>query len=407
MKKAISIILIFMFLFTMSGCGEPPKSQPAQKESSAAKEDPKVDGFDKSWHDAKTIKIGMAIALTGPNAQLGIDAKRGAEIALKDIDSKINGKPIELIVYDEKGTPEQSMKAVTRLIEQDKVNVIYGPTLSNSIMAVMPTAEAAKTPLIGAAVGAGWTKQGWKYVFRPVCNTYYQLVESKRVFKKLGVKKVAIFNINDEYGNGSKNDVIKILEAEGGYTVAATETYKTGDQDFTGQIAKIIQSGADTVYMAVLSADAGLFVKQLRKAGYNKPLIGDNTWSAKAVREVGGDAANDVYFTAPYVLPDTAEDIKSFESPIMKKFLTTYFADYKEAPLSDNTYRAYDGFKVLFKGIEKAKSLDGTKIMETIQNINDYEGLGGKFNYQGANGDGIKTARIFVIKSGKFQEVKD
>jgi len=70
---------------------------------------------DKSWEDAKTVKIGVALYLTGPGAQMGIDSRRGHDIAIKEAGGKINGKPIELVVYDEKGNPAEAMKAVTRL----------------------------------------------------------------------------------------------------------------------------------------------------------------------------------------------------------------------------------------------------------------------------------------------------
>jgi len=397
----LAIITLTAVLVT-AGCGG---SSPAPTPAAAPTKDAATAGGDKSWEEAKTVKYGVALYLTGPGAQMGIDSKRGIDIALKEIGGKINGKPVEIIMYDEKGTPAEAMKSITRLITQDKVNVIFGPQLSNSIMAVGPTAEAAKTPLMGAAVGAGWTRQGWKYIFRPVVNTYYLGQGAMTLFKKLNVKKVAIFHINDEFGISSKKDLVEMLEKAGGYEIVATETHKAGDQDFTGQSAKIVQSGADAVFLAVLSNDAGPIAKQLRKAGFTKPLIGDTSWSAKPVREIAGEATNGVYFAAPYVLPDTKEDIKDFKNPLMRKYLETYFADYKEAPMSENTYRAYDGTRILIKAITNAKSLDGTKIRDAIENIDDYEGLGGKFNFRGANGDGIKTYSLFVIKDGKVQQI--
>jgi branched-chain amino acid transport system substrate-binding protein len=360
---------------------------------------------DKSWQEAKTIKIGVALYLTGPGAQMGIDSRRGQDIALKEAGGKIDGKPVELVVYDEKGNPAEAMKAVTRLINQDKVHAIYGPQLSNSIFAVGPTIEAGKVPLMGGAVGASWTRQGWKYIFRPVVNTYYTNLEALKLFKRLNAKKVAFFHINDEFGIGSKKDMAELLEKAGGYEIVATETHRAGDQDFTGQCAKIVQSGADVVSMAVLSNDAGPIMKQLRKAGFTKPVIGDTSFSAKPVREVAGSAANGVYFVAPYILPDTKDDIKNFKNPLLQKYLETYFADYKEAPMSENTFRAYDGMRILMKAFAKAKSVEGPKVRDALESIDDYEGLGGKFNFKGANGDGIKTSSFFVIRDGKVMEL--
>lgn len=361
---------------------------------------------DQSWEQAKAVKIGVALYLTGPGAQMGIDSRRGQDIALKEAGGKIDGKPVELVVYDEKGNPAEAMKAVTRLINQDKVHAIYGPQLSNSIFAVGPTIEAAKVPLMGGAVGATWTRQGWTYIFRPVVNTYYTNLEALKLFKRLNAKKVAFFHINDEFGIGSTKDMVELLEKAGGYEIVARETHKAGDQDFTGQCAKIVQSGADVVFVVVLSNDAGPIMKQLRKAGFTKPVIGDTSFSAKPVREIAGSAANGVYFTAPYILPDTKDDIKNFKNPLLQKYLETYFADYKEAPMSENTFRAYDGMKILMKAFAKAKSVEGPKVRDAIESIDDYEGLGGKFNFKGAKGDGIKASSFFVIRDGKVMELE-
>jgi branched-chain amino acid transport system substrate-binding protein len=135
-------------------------------------------------------------------------------------------------------------------------------------------------------------------------------------------------------------------------------------------------------------------------------VIGDTSFSAKPVREIAGSAANNVYFVAPYILPDTKDDIKNFKNPHIQKFLEAYFAEYKEAPMSENTYRAYDGMKLFIKAFTNAKSIEGAKVRDAIENIDDYEGLGGKFNFKGAKGDGIKTASAFVIRDGKVMELE-
>ena len=73
--------------------------------------------------------------------------------------------------------------------------------------------------------------------------------------------------------------------------------------------------------------------------------------------------------------------------------------------MSENTYRAYDGMKILMKAFANAKSVEGPKVRDAIESIDDYEGLGGKFNFKGAKGDGIKTSSFFVIRDGKVMEL--
>ena len=118
--------------------------------------------LDPSLANASAIKVGVAITLTGPQSSVGRESDRGIDLAVKEINDAggIYGKKLEVIKYDEKGDPQESLKVVTRLIEQDKVNVIFGPLSSNSMMAVGEYVNSAKTVTMGPAVGVVWTNQG-------------------------------------------------------------------------------------------------------------------------------------------------------------------------------------------------------------------------------------------------------
>ncbi len=374
---------------------------------------PAADGqIDPSLANAPVIKVGVAITLTGPQSSVGRESDRGIDIAVKEINDAggIHGKKLEVVKYDEKGDPQESLKAVTRLIEQDKVNVIFGPLSSNSMMAVGEYVNGAKTVTMGPAVGVVWTNQGWDYVFRCTSNTYMQCVQAADLIEKMGYKKIAIFNINEEYGNNSRKDIIALLEKKNiGVKIVAVEVYKNGDTDFTSQSVKIANSDADCVFLVAWANDCGSLLKQIRRAGFDGPIVGDNSLPGLPVREVAGSASANVYCTAAYILPDTVAEIDSnpsFAAPMINKYLHTYYKTYKELPTNDNCYRSYDGIYILAEAIKNAKSLKSEDIQKALSNIDGLDRIAGKFSYVGNHGEGIYAVNVYRFVDGKVELYK-
>ena len=365
--------------------------------------------IDPSLANASEIKLGVAITLTGPQSSVGRESERGIELAVKEINDAggILGKKFQVIKYDEKGDPQESLKVVTRLIEQDQVNVIFGPLSSNSMMAVGEYVNNAKTVTMGPAVGVVWTNQGWDYVFRCTSNTYMQCVQAADLIEKQGYKKIAIFNINEEYGNNSRKDIIALLEKKNiGIQIVANEVYKNGDTDFTSQSVRIANSGADCVFLVGWANDCGSLLKQIRRSGFEGPIVGDNSLPGLPVREVAGSASDDVYCTAAYILPDTVAEIDtnpSFTSPMINKFLHAYYKEFKELPTNDNCYRSYDGIYIIAEAIKNAKSIKSADIQKALSNIDNFDRIAGVFSYVGNHGEGIYTVNVYRFVDGKVE----
>ena len=422
LKKVCAVTTVMALSVSLMACGnktpagngiESTKEQKA--ESAADSAEPissagaETEGdFDSSWNESDTIKIGVAVTLTGTQSGPGKDSERGALIALDEINAQggIHGKQVELIVYDDKGKPDEALKVVTRLIEQDGVHAVFGPLSSNSTMAVGEYINDAQVPAMGPAVGVVWLQQGWEYYFRATSNSYWLTEGCYQMMKEDGMKSTAFFNINEEYGNNSVKDMQDLIDADGTMEVLAKEMYKDGDTDFTAQCAKIVAADPDCIFVVAWSNDCGQLLKQLRQAGYDKPVYSDNSFTAAPVRQIGGEAANNSYLTAAYLLPDSIEDIDSnpaFEGEKINHYLRAYADRYNELPVSDNTYRSYDGIKIIAKAIEEAKSLNGPDICQALHAIDDYEGIVGTMNYAAYdNGEGISNVNWYKIEDGKI-----
>ena len=393
MKKLISLLLVLTMVLCVAAFAE---------------DNP--DGLDDSLLNAESIKIGYAVTLTGASSTIGVQSQRGLELAVNRINEAggIYGKPIEVITYDDGGTSETAIKVVTRLIEDDDVDILIGPFGSNSIMACGDYIEEAEVPMMGVPVGAAWLRQGWTYLFRATASTYSMVMQAAELIKSMDVKTLAIYNVNEEYGNTSKNDMIEKLKADNAdIEIVLEEVWKNGDTDYTSQSARIAEVNPDAVYVIGWANDLGALLKQLRQGGYEGIVVGDNAFTSLKMREVAGEAANGAYFTAAYILPSTYEDIDNdpaFSDPLMNDYLHLYYDNYGELPTDDNAFRSFDAINIIAEGIKIAKSLDGEALRDAFSGIHDFQCLVGTMDYRGNNGEGITGARMYVIEDGKSVE---
>jgi branched-chain amino acid transport system substrate-binding protein len=272
-------------------------------------------------------------------------------------------------------------------------------------MAVGDYVNNSEMPLMGPAVGIVWLAQGWDYIFRATANTGSMVQTAFATIKAKGYKTVGFFNINEEYGNNSIKDFDALLAKDPIVTVTAREKYKDGDTDFTAQCVKIRQANPDAVYLVGWSNDCGQIIKQIRAAGYDKPIYGDNAFTGASVRQVAGAAAENCFFAAAYIMPDSVAEIDtnpSFAGKTINKYLKAFNKKYNALPNEDNAYRAYDGIMILAEAIGNAKSLKGSAIRDAIHAISNHEGNIGIMNYaRFPNGECVDVVATWEIKGGK------
>ncbi len=349
------------------------------------------------------IKIGIFGPLTGPNAENGENSRRGAELAVKKINDAggLLGQPIELVSYDDKSSAEEAVKNVTRLVEIDKVTAIVGSLHSGNILASAPVLEEYQTPCVGTGTSPTWLQQGFTYLFRACSNSGVTVLELARYANDNGLLNIAALHSNDEYGNTGARDMLTALEQYGG-TYIAQESFTSGDRDFTGQIAKIITSNPDAVFVFCLGPDCGAVTKQLRDAGYSGLILGCEGYSYSTVIPEAGDSANNVFFAAQYLV--NYSDPSEASNPLMKEYLETYVAEYGEMPPSDNGCRTYDAVNIIAEGIKAAGSIDRIALRQAINDIQSLTGLAGEFSFAGKQGEGIERLRLYEIVDGKYVE---
>jgi len=209
---------------------------------------------------AAEIKIGVAEVLTGNAAQYGVPIRKGFELAVGELNGTggINGNKIELVIEDEQGKKEEAINVFKKLIFQDKVLMLFGPTLSNSAQASDPVAQAGKVVVFGTSNTADGITSIGNYVFRnSVTEADILPVTLKVAAQETGLKKVAVLFGNDDiFTKSGYDNFVKALQALK-IPVATTETFAKGDVDFKPQLTKIKGSNPDAIVLSALVAEGG------------------------------------------------------------------------------------------------------------------------------------------------------
>lgn len=386
MKKILAVILAVCVIFTLAACSG----------NNGGATDPSSGKTDRT---GETIKIGLYGTITGTNALAGEMLEKGATVAVEQINANggINGATLELVVYDDKSSPEGAVKAVQRLVDVDKVIAMVGSNSSPNIIAGAEISEEAGVIQVGAGTSPSYTNAGYNYIFRGTANANLPNKAFVDAMAAMGASKIAILSIASEYGTSGVASVKALLPDT--MEIVCEEQYQATDTDFTGQTAKAISSGADSVVLYGTTSDMALMIKQLRANGYDGYIYGPEGLGVPDIINVAGDAANKVIFGSGAVIPATIEDAAN---DVEKAFLTTFVEKYGEMPVSDVVYRGYDAACLIGLALNSCEDITNPdSIREAFLKITDYEGIAGTYNFSDGSGDGLSTARVYIVENGK------
>jgi branched-chain amino acid transport system substrate-binding protein len=357
---------------------------------------------------AADIKFGVAEALSGGAAQYGVAIRNGLQLAADEINAKggINGNKIRLVIEDEQGKKEEAINVVKKLIFQDKVLMVFGPTLSNSMFAGGPVANGAKTVIFGTSVTANGITDIGPYVFRnSVMESDVLPVTIASAAKHYNIKKVAVIYGNDDAFTKSGYDVFKTVLAERKLPVTTTETYVKGDVDFKAQLTKIKASAPDAVICSCLAEEAANIMTQARGLGIKAPFIGGNGFNSPKLFEISKLAGEGTFVGSPWSNTNPA--------PANKAFVAEYLKKYNTEP-NQFAAQGYDAVYIAAAALKDIKLTgDLSADREAFKNALPkaaINGATGPFKFRPAKTkdgkiggwDADQKPFIYVVKGGKF-----
>ena len=326
---------------------------------------------------AADLTVGVLAEISGSQATIGIDMANAVRLAASQINAKggVLGQKIMLSVQDEACDPQQAVNAASKLVSENAIGVVGGscsgstlPTLKIFGDAHIPLVITAanSTKLIGANPGNG---------FMINSTGYDQVATAVKFFKSKGINTIAVVDEGDAY-SADLSQLTREDWSKSGGKVVMKGVATSGEQDFSAMVTQIKAANPDAVFwIARAYADGGLFIKQLRQAGYAGLIaLGDGN-NSPTLFALAGAAANGVYcFSNP-----TAEDL-----PNAKDFIAAYRAQFNQMP---GPYAAlsYDGMELLANAITTAGSTDKEKIIAVLKQTKDFPGVAGPINFTPQN----------------------
>ena len=344
----------------------------------------------------ETIKIGMCAPVTGPAAESGGYAIKGAKLALDAVNKAggILGKQAELIVEDDQTTNPGIVLAFSKLAAQSDIVAFLGSIRSTQVHAMAPDVLKLGKPVMIGGTDPNLTHMGnqWLFRFRPN-DSYSGRVIAEYGVNTLGKKKWFVLHSTDAFGTAGGKALTEALGKLG--ATATDQGYANQSQDFTPVVLAIKQSGADILgSYFTFENDLGIFGRQLRQLGVNIPWVGSPSIVNITALKLAGPALYNTYGVADYA-EDSSEGSKAFGK--------VYRDAVKVAPDNQSSW-TYDAVTVLSAAINKAGSTDPAKIREAILATKKFPGAEGEYNFD-QNGDGLHGYNI--VKNDKGTIVFD
>ncbi|MBS4189575.1 ABC transporter substrate-binding protein [Bacillus sp. FJAT-49705] len=377
-KPFLSISILMLVL--LSACSG--KSSETTGEGTSSKEG-----------DVINAKIGVISYITGPGAAYGEAITNGFKLAQKEINDKgeVN---INLVIEDSAGKQEEALSAAQKLMSDDSIVALLGPTLSTEMNVVGPEAELNGIPIMGTSTTAEGIPQIGEYVFRNSLPEALAIPTSiKKAVEKNSVKKVAILYGNDDVFTKSGFDTMKKVAEDMGLEIVTIETFQKGQSDYNAQLTKIKGLEPDLILCSALYNEGAVIMDQARKMGVDVPFVGGNGFNSPQVIEIAGKAADGLIVATPW--------FGDKENPKVQAFNEKYEAEYKMKP-DQFAAQAYDALYIMAEALKNAGEADRDKLKEALLEIKDLEGILGKFSFD-KDGDVVMDPTVLIIKDGKFK----
>ena len=347
----------------------------------------------------KEIILGANYEMTGALAAVAKQTVNGINLAIKQTNEQggVLGKQIKLIIADNKSEPSESANAITKLIKNDNVKLVFGSVASSNVLATVQIAHDSKIPLITAtATNPSVTMeqdQVRPYVFRTCFIDPFQgEVMANFAAKSLQAKTAVMYiDSSSDYSKGLAKIFAEKFIANGGMIIGE-ESFLQKDQDFKSTLTKIKAINPDVVFIPAYYEEVGKIIRQAREIGIKSQLIGTDGWDDPKLIEIAGLSAVEGTFFSNHYSPQD-------QDPKVVEFVKAYKAEYNQEP-SALAVLGYDCALVVIDAIKRAGSDDPEKIRQALEETKKLQITTGLLSIDN-NHNTIKSAVVVEIKNGQ------
>ena len=346
------------------------------------------------------VKIAAIVPISGAGAFDGQLALEGMQAMAEVINAKggvLGGRKLELVVYDDKGTPEEGVSAAKRAMEQDKVDLIVGGWFSAVALSMKEETRDKIISVMTSSQHPEVTAKGHKYLFRlNATSTMMSDKYSQFICGTMKPKSVAFITINDDYGRLEVENYKRLLAACN-VEVKGNEFYNRNDTDFTTALTKLRSLNADAIYVSAINTAQGATIyRQIRQTGYKGTIIASAGNMNPKLIELSGPALEGVYCVSLFA-PDS-------KNAMLQKWVQEYGKMFKNEPAFIGTLGG-QAVEVLAAAVNKAGDARAyDKIAEALKG-QTWPTLLGEVKYE-PNGQALQNIYLVQVTRGKIIGVK-
>ena len=297
------------------------------------------------------IKIVGLVELSGTGATSGTNFDNGVKLAVKEINAAggILGRQVQYTSGDTQSNPGVA-KALAQKAIDDSAYVVMGPVLSGSILVSMEETRRAEVPNFTGGEASAITQKGNPFIFRTSFTQASAMPKVARYIKNgIKAKTVDVMWVNNDFGKGGRDMIVKALEAEG-IKVGADISTDPGQVDFSSAVLKAKQSNGDALFVYTNEEESARALRELRKQGYAKPVVGETTLTSQKVIELAGEAANGAVAHVGLSADAPLPTIKAFDAAFQREY---------KAKSDHNGLKGYSGMYFVKVITERIGKVDG------------------------------------------------
>ena len=355
--------------------------------------------------EKETYKVGAVFSTTGPASNLGVPEENTVDMMVDQINQAggINGHLLEVIVYDDETDAEMCVLMVTRLIEQDNVLAIIGPTTSGNSLGIIDTVTTAEIPLVSCAASINIVTpvEDRYWVFKTPQTDKEAIGEIYSYMQSVNISKIALITATSGFGAAGL-DILKADAPDYGMTIVNEQTFDEGDTSMQSQLTNIKGTDAEAVICWATDKESATIAKDMETLNMAIPLYCSHGIANMDFIDAAGDAANGVIFPAGKLL---IADLVPADDP-QKEVLTNYIADYEalgEGTFSTFGGHAYDALSMVviaLKEMDEGLDLADARaaVRDGLEVISNFAGTGGVFTMSPTDHLGMAPGSLAMIE---------
>ncbi|CAK0777769.1 branched-chain amino acid transport system substrate-binding protein [Azospirillaceae bacterium] len=365
-------------------------------------------GFSPVWagDGAPPLRVGSFLSMTGGASFLGDPEKKALDIEVSALNAKggVNGRKIELVVYDDAGAADKAASFVKRLIESDKVDVIVGGSTTATTMAAVALVEKAGIPFVSLAGAVVIVEPVKKWVFK---TPHTDRLAAEKIFedmKKRGIAKIGLISEDAGFGKSGREQALLVAK-NFGIEIVADEVYSAKDPDTTPQLTKIRSApGLQALFNFGFGQGPAVVTRNYRQLGLSMPFYQSHGVASKEFVKLVGDAGENIRLPASSLAVAEQLPTNDVQKAVVIAFRNAYEDAYK-AEASTFAGYAYDGLHLVVEAVARAGGgADKAKIRDEIEKTHDYVGVTGVFAMSPTDHMGLspKSFHMTEIRHGDW-----